>query len=127
LRGRPEDVAAQAQHLLDTCVLDDGPPVSTFGPGVLETLQRLPWQGNTLELEAVLRQALADKVSGTRLLLADLPAWVREAPAETPEPVPHPGDWVSAATPEGAHPLDAAAEEYERRLLRRLLGRTPYQ
>jgi DNA-binding NtrC family response regulator len=123
LRGRPEDIAAQAQHLLDTLSADDGSAMTEFGPGVLETLERQQWEGNTLELEAVLRQARSEKVGGTTLLMEELPPWVREMPADgdPPEPVPHPGDWIGVATPDGGHPIDAAAEEYERRLLRRLL------
>jgi DNA-binding NtrC family response regulator len=123
LRGRPEDIAAQAQNLLETLSADDGSAVTEFGPGVLQTLERQSWEGNTLELEAVLRQARSEKVGGTILLMEDLPAGVRELPAdrEPPEPVPHPGDCVGAVTADGGHPIDAAAEEYERRLLRRLL------
>jgi DNA-binding NtrC family response regulator len=126
LRGRPEDVAAQAWHTLDSLPAAYPPPVSDFGPGVLEALQRLPWEGNTHQLEALLR-ALATKAGGTALLLDDLPAEAREVrpDAPPPEPVPHPGDWVGAATAEGGHPIDAAAEDYERRLLRRLLSRQP--
>jgi DNA-binding NtrC family response regulator len=125
LRGRPEDIAAQAQHFLDTLSADDGFAATEFGPGVLETLERQQWDGNTLELEAVLRQARSEKAGGTTLLMEELPAWVREMPADCdpPEPVPHPGDWIGAATPDSGHPIDAAAEEYERRLLRRLLRR----
>jgi DNA-binding NtrC family response regulator len=127
LRGRPEDIAAQAWHTLYTWPAEDTPPVSGFGPGVLEALQRQPWEGNTQELEGLLRGALAAKQGGTALQLDDLPAEVRRVrPDEPPpEPVPHPGDCVAAAGAEGGHPFDAAAEEYERRLLRRLLSRRP--
>jgi DNA-binding NtrC family response regulator len=125
LRGRPEDIAAQAHHVLRTLPARYLPPVNEFGPGVLEALQRRPWEGNTHQLEALLRRALEAKEGGTTLLLDDLPASVREVPPDTPppQPVPHPGDWVGTATAEGGHPIDAAAEEYERRLLRRLLSR----
>jgi DNA-binding NtrC family response regulator len=120
LRGRPEDIAAQALHVLDTQPADGASAVTSFGPGVLERLQRLPWEGNTAQLEVVLRQALAVNHGGPTLDLDDLPPWVREVDPEgpLPEPVPHPGDWVD----EG-HALDLAAEEYERRLLRALMSR----
>jgi len=120
LRGRPEDITVQAWHTLDGL-----PAARDLGPGVLEALQRLPWEGNTHQLESLLRRALAMKAGGTTLLLDDLPAEVRAVrpDAPLPEPEPHPGDWVSATTAEGGHPIDAAAEEYERRLLRRVLSR----
>jgi DNA-binding NtrC family response regulator len=126
LRGRPEDIAAQAWHTLRSWPAGDAPPVSDFGPGVLEALQRLPWEGNTQELEALLRRALEAKEGGTVLRLDDLPAQLRRVRPDDPlpEPAPHPGDWV-VANAEGGHPIDAAAEEYERRLLRRLLSRQP--
>jgi DNA-binding NtrC family response regulator len=125
LRGRPEDIAAQAWRTVNSLPPSYPPPVSDFGPGVLEALQRLSWEGNTHQLEALLRRALAAKEGGPALLLDDLPAEVREVRLDgpLPEAAPHPGDWVGAATAEGGHPIDAAAEDYERRLLRRLLSR----
>jgi DNA-binding NtrC family response regulator len=125
LRGRPEDIAAQAWHVLDGLPARYPPPVNDFGPGVLEALQRRPWEGNTHQLEALLRRAVATKEGGTVLFLDDMPAGVRAIRPDDPlpEPVPHPGDWVGAATVEGGHPIDTAAEDYERRLLRRLLDR----
>jgi DNA-binding NtrC family response regulator len=122
LRGRPEDIAAQAYRVVGAVAEGQG-PAAGFAPGVLEVLQRLPWECNTAQLEAVLRQALAAKGDGTELRLDDLPAWVREVPpdAPLPEPVPHPGDLVAAA--DTLPPLEVAAEEYERRLLRALLER----
>jgi DNA-binding NtrC family response regulator len=116
LRGRPEDIAAQARHTLD----ENSSAGTEFGPGVLERLQRLPWEGNTAQLEAVLRQALAAKGGGPTLDLDDLPDWVRavEPGGPLPESAPHLGDWV-----DDGRVLDLAAEEYERRLLRGLLSR----
>jgi DNA-binding NtrC family response regulator len=120
LRGRPEDVAAQALHVLDTHAGDGTARVTAFGPGALERLGRLPWEGNTTQLETVLRQALTAKGRGSTLDLDDLPAWVREVSPEgpPPEPVPHPGDWVDEECA-----LDLAADDYERRLLRALMSR----
>jgi DNA-binding NtrC family response regulator len=115
LRGRPEDIAAQAEHTLLTLH-----PDAEFGPGVLEALQRLPWEGNTMQLEAVLRQALEATGEGTTLRLDDLPSWVAAARlnARMPQLTSHPGDWSY-----GLNPLDTAADEYERRLLWNLLER----
>jgi DNA-binding NtrC family response regulator len=125
LRGRPEDIAAQTWHTLRTTPARSATPVSDLGPGVLEALQRLPWEGNHQELEAVLRQALATKEGGTTLLMEDLPDWAREVNADLPPPapVPHPGDWMSVAAGQTGHPIDSTAEEYERWLLRRVLSR----
>ena len=95
-------------------------PGTDFDPKALEALQHLPWEGNTMELEAVLREALDGKKDGTTLRLDDLPEWIatESRKAELPQPVPHPGDWS-----EGLDPIDVAAEGYERRLLRNLLER----
>ncbi len=119
LRGRPEDVVAQARHLLGAAPAEGTSAVREFEPGVLDRLQRLPWEGNTAELEAMLRPALA-RARGPALRLEDLPARVRAVPADAPlpEPVPHPGDWADEAPA-----MDLAAVEYERRLLRTLLTR----
>ncbi len=118
LRGRPEDIAAQARHVLDSAGVGSA---AEFGPGVVEVLQRLPWEGNTAQLEGVLRRALTVKKGGAELLLDDLPAWVRRIDADAPLPpaVPHPGDEVRGAG------LDLAADELERQWLRTLLSRQP--
>jgi DNA-binding NtrC family response regulator len=114
LRGRPEDIAAQARHALLALR-----PDAEFAPGVLATLQRLPWEGNTMQLEGVVRQVV-DARSETTIRLDDFPPWVRTVHPDTPlpQPVPHPGDWT-----DGTGPMDVAAEDYERRLLRALLER----
>jgi DNA-binding NtrC family response regulator len=118
LRGRPEDIAALAGHLLL-------PSQADFESGVLERLQRLPWEGNTAQLEGVLRAALAAVGTGTTVRLADLPAWVCEVDpgAPLPRPVPHPGDYVAAEADVPGHEIDLLADEYERRVLRNLLNR----
>jgi DNA-binding NtrC family response regulator len=115
LCGRPEDISAQARHALLTLR-----PDAEFGPGVLEVLQRLPWEGNTMQLEAVVRQAAEARKEDTTLRLEDFPPWVGAArpDAPVPQPMPHPGDWT-----DGTDLMDVAAEEYERRLLRDLLQR----
>jgi two-component system nitrogen regulation response regulator GlnG len=125
LRGRPDDIAAQARHVLQSAAAGSAGPVTEFGPGVLAVLERLPWEGNTRQLEEVLRQALAMKRDGGPLRLDDLPAWARKVSldAELPEPVPHPGDWMDEVQGETGGPLDSAADQYERGLLRTLVGR----
>jgi DNA-binding NtrC family response regulator len=123
LRGRPEDVEAQARHFLKTTQADPAGAVTEFGPGALEALQRQPWEGNTAQLEATLREALATRQRGPNLRLADLPAWVRAArPDGPPEPEPHPGDWVECATEGAEQSDDLTAAEFERRLVRGLLS-----
>jgi DNA-binding NtrC family response regulator len=118
LRGRPDDVAAQARHVLRGAA-EGSSPVMGFEPGLLDRLTRLPWAGNTAELEGLLRSALPG-ARGRTLRLEDMPGWVREWPADAPSPhaPPHPGDCADddAAT-------DGAAVEYERRLLQAVLSR----
>jgi two-component system nitrogen regulation response regulator GlnG len=124
LRGRPEDVEAQARHFLNTTRADPGSPVTEFGPGVLEALRQQRWDGNTAQLEATLREALTAALGGTTLRLDHLPAWVRRArPAEPAEPELHPGDWVADHAEGAEHPGEQAATEYEGRVLRSLLRR----
>ncbi|HEX5268864.1 MAG TPA: hypothetical protein VFW33_00190, partial [Gemmataceae bacterium] len=59
LRGRPEDVAAQAHLALCGAAAEGATAVKGFEAGVLDRLGRLPWEGNTAELESLLRPALA--------------------------------------------------------------------
>jgi DNA-binding NtrC family response regulator len=122
LRGRPEDIAAQARHVLDSAGAESA---TDFGPGVIEALQRLPWEGNTAQLEGVLLRALTDTKRGTVLRLDDLPAWVHPAGphAPPPRPVPHPGDAAGAEGLVTGVPLGLIADEFERRALRTLLSR----
>jgi DNA-binding NtrC family response regulator len=117
LRGRPEDIAAQANHVLRAAPAEGTSPARDFEPGVLDRLQRLPWDGNTAELETLVRQALG-RARGSALRLEDFPAWVRELSddASLADPVPHPGDWADEALA-----MDLAVDGYERRLLRTLL------
>jgi DNA-binding NtrC family response regulator len=118
LRGRPEDVEAQARHALRAAAADGASAVTHFAPGVLDLLRRLPWEGNTAELEAVLRAAGAN-ARGPALGLDDLPVWVRQWPADAslPEPLPHTGDFADDDLE-----MNATAVEFERRVLRALLS-----
>ncbi len=124
LRGRPEDIARQAQHVLDTLQTGRYRPARPFEPGVVEALQRQPWEGNTRQLEAVLRQALGAADAGSTLRLDDLPPWLRQATdAISPEPSPHPGDLIETPLGEASHPWDQAIDPCDRRLLATLLKR----
>jgi len=124
LRGRSEDIALQAQHVLQSTQTGRQRPIRQFEPVLVEALQRQPWDGNTRQLEAVLRQALGAKTGDAELQLADLPPWVREASADAPcEPVPHPGDLVETMIGDVSHPWDQAVDHSDRRLLATLLSR----
>jgi len=129
LRERPEDVALQAQHFLEHYQADRDDKVSGFGPRVLEALQSLPWEGNTRQLENVVRETLADRVGrGPLLEMADLPRWVFEKVAEAPVPPAPPcrveeGPLIDLAC-NARLSLAAAVEEYERRLLEKVLAET---
>jgi anti-anti-sigma factor len=118
LRERPEDVTLQARHFLK---LYQGaePRVTDFGPRVLEALQKLPWEGNTRQLENIIREALAHQERGRLLQLEDLPRAVLEKVARLPaQPLPTDSidSLVRAAWKQGLS-LNQAVEEYERRLL----------
>jgi transcriptional regulator with GAF, ATPase, and Fis domain len=141
LRERPEDVEVQARHFLAAHQGSRERPVTDFGPRVLDVLRLLPWEGNTRQLQNVIREVLAHKDSGGLVQMEDLPHWVLErlgaAPASPPAEVsrapaaPAP----PAAPPHAEEALDALArracaegltlhqalDEFERRLLQRAL------
>jgi anti-anti-sigma factor len=130
LRERPEDVEPQARHFLAACQTGPQPAVTDFGPHVLQVLRQLPWEGNTRQLENVIREALAHKEHGQLLQVEDLPRWTLEALAEPP-PGAAPEAPARPASPLSGDPLQTMAQqacergltlhealaEYERRLL----------
>jgi transcriptional regulator with GAF, ATPase, and Fis domain len=129
LRQRREDVAVQAAYFLTHYQAGGPARVSGFGPRVLEALQSLSWEGNTRQLENFIREALAHKEGdGDLLRLEDLPRWVFERLAEVPPPPPEDvGSLVEELVDQacGAQLSFAdAVEQYERRLLQRVLEQT---
>jgi DNA-binding NtrC family response regulator/anti-anti-sigma regulatory factor len=119
LRERPEDVAVQARYFLEVYQAGSTAPVTNFGPRVLEALQMLPWEGNTRQLESLIREALAHKDRGTLLEMEDLPQWVFQTLGRAPVPGPATEfleSQVQAAWRQRL-PLNKAMEEYECRLL----------
>jgi two-component system response regulator HupR/HoxA len=120
LRGHPEDVAAQARRALRTYQTGRERVVLDFHPEALALLQRLLWAGNTRQLERTVRDALAHKERGTLLRLAELPAWVHEAPRDLPPA----RDGSDDAPARAEVPYQEwKLEEFERRLLRSVAGR----
>jgi DNA-binding NtrC family response regulator len=129
LRERPEDIDLQARHFLERYQAGRPDPVIGFGPRVMEALQSLPWEGNTRQLENLIREVLAHRTgTGAWVEMADLPRWVFEKLAAAPLPdVPPPEVPLDRHVEEAYHagtPLAAAVEEYERRLLERVLRET---
>jgi DNA-binding NtrC family response regulator len=130
LRERPEDIDVQAEHFLAHYQQEGrGERVTGFGPRALELLRSLPWEGNTRQLENLIRETLAHRESkGPLLEITDLPRWVFEKVAEnpataTPAPPAALDDLVEEACHAGLS-LTSAVEEYERRLLARVLAET---
>jgi transcriptional regulator with PAS, ATPase and Fis domain len=131
LRERPEDISVQAYTFLRQYQANHPSSVTGFGPRVLELLRSLPWEGNTRQLENCIREALAQKESvGPLLELTDLPRWALEKvtslptePAERDESAPSIDDLVERACAERLS-FAQAIEEYERRLLVRVLELT---
>ncbi len=131
LRQRPDDIELQARYFLEHYQADRAEKVTDFEPRVLEVLLSLPWEGNTRQLENFIRETLAHREGGgPRLTILDLPRWVFEKIAESPAP--------AAAAPPAAVAVDSlvemacharlslveAVEDYERRLLERVLAET---
>jgi two-component system response regulator HydG len=129
LRERPEDIELQAKHFLKQYQTEREDKVVGFGPRVLEALRSLPWEGNTRQLENIIREILTDrKSSGPRIEMADLPHWIFEKVAATPPPAAPPcGDSTDSLLEMACNArlsLTAAVEEYERRLLEKVLAET---
>jgi two-component system response regulator HydG len=130
LRERPDDVELQAQHFLARYQAGRPDPVIGLGPRVLEALQSLPWEGNTRQLENLVREVLAHREgTSARLEMTDLPRWVFEKLADTPappaaRPAHAPLDRLADEACSAGLSLAEAVGEYERRLLERVLEET---
>jgi transcriptional regulator with PAS, ATPase and Fis domain len=129
LRERPEDVELQAKYFLAHYQAECADKVTGFGPRVLELLRSLPWEGNTRQLENFIRETLAHRDGkGTLVEMSDLPHWVFEKAAESPA-APAPSKEASLEqlvdrACDAQLPLAEAVEEYERRLLEKVLAET---
>ncbi len=129
LRERPEDVLLQAGHFLKRYQrTGHEPQVHTLSPQVQEALRALPWEGNTRQLENLVREVLAHREHRHGVLeLDELPRWVFEHLAETPPPGPGPGGILEQLAEQvcaGLLSWDEAVGEYERLLLQRVLAET---
>ncbi len=78
LRERPEDIELQAAHFLTLYAIEDHPPLTGFRPAALDALRRLPWGGNTRQLQNVVRETLVDLPRGPLIELHELPRSVLE-------------------------------------------------
>jgi transcriptional regulator with GAF, ATPase, and Fis domain len=129
LRERPEDIELQARHFLEQYQEGRADRVTDFGPRVMEVLRSLPWEGNTRQLENLVREVLAHRErEGPLVEVADLPRWVLEKVAELPAAAPPPAPAaLDHLVDEACHSglsLTRAVEDYERRLLQRVLAET---
>src|SRR5262249_47994638 len=125
LRERPEDIAVQARHFLKIYQRRRPRPVPDFSRRALEALRLLPWEGNTRQLENLVREVLAHTDGGLCLQLEDLPRWVVEMLAQLPPPAPEVDsrDALVQGALKRKLSLAEAVEEYERRLLQTVLER----
>lgn len=86
LRERPEDVGPQLEYFLRIYQGEREGRVTEVSPQVEEALQALPWEGNTRQLENLVREVLAHRERpGGVLVLHDLPQWVFERLAQGAE------------------------------------------
>jgi len=120
LRERTEDIYVQARHLLRIHQQSSDRPVLDLAPGVREALRTLPWEGNTRQLENLIRETLAFKEEGTLIHLEDLPVWALEKLAGHSQPR---GGPAHEPWEEKTLPLPKALAAYERRLLQSLLAK----
>jgi two-component system, NtrC family, response regulator AtoC len=126
LRERPEDIVSQAEYFLRHCQPGREPAIRGFGPRVLEALTLLPFEGNTRQLDGLIRHAVAQKDTGSLLEMEDLPRWVFETLAC--RPAPHAGvallDRLVDEVCDGSCTLAEAIEQLECRLLQKILRQT---
>jgi anti-anti-sigma factor len=133
LRERPEDIAVQARHFLRQAQARRKQPVTDFAPHALEVLCRLPWGGNTRQLENCILEILADKTAGTLVKLEDLPPWMldlinaRHDPAGDgaaegrAEPGPDSCEGLIGSVRRGRLSLREAMEGFERQAVQAVL------
>jgi anti-anti-sigma factor len=125
LRERPEDIEFQARHFLNSYQAGRVHRVTDFGLRVLEALRLLPWEGNTRQLENLMRETLAHKDQGTLLQMEDLPPWVLEKLARLRPNAPQ----VDSREENIQRALDLklsmseAVDQFEKRLLQVVLER----
>ncbi len=81
LRERPEDIELQAAHFLSQYAIKDHPTLTGFSPEALDALRRMPWGGNTRQLQNVVRETLVDRPRGPLIQLHELPRLVVEQSA----------------------------------------------
>ncbi|HZT78986.1 MAG TPA: sigma 54-interacting transcriptional regulator, partial [Gemmataceae bacterium] len=126
LRERPEDVEPQARHFLRMWQAEGRPPIAGISPRVLDALRLLPWEGNTRQLEGLVRAAVAHKTAGDVLEMEDLPGWALEELAGRQQSAAESSsleDMARRAAEQG-FTLAQAVDEFERRLLERVLKQT---
>lgn len=125
LRERPDDIEVQARYFLKLHQIGRDQRVTDFGLRVLEALRLLPWEGNSRQLENLLREALAQKEHGTLLQMEDLPPWVFEKLAQLRPQAPEVDsrETLLQLAVEEKWPLNKAMEAFERRLLQVVLER----
>jgi transcriptional regulator with PAS, ATPase and Fis domain len=117
LRERPEDIESQARHFLNIHHVRQGQPALDLADCVLEALRSLPWEGNTRQLENLIREILTFKERGNLIDLEDLPAWALAKLADSSPPAP--ANLAGHGT--AAVSLPAALADCERALLRSVL------
>lgn len=125
LRERPACIEEQARHFLRIHQIGRERRVTDFGLRVLEALRLLPWEGNSRQLENLIRETLAHKEQGTLLQMEDLPHWVLDTLARlrphAPEVDSH--ETLVEKVYDKRLSLAQAMTEFERRLLQVVLER----
>ncbi|MCA9205983.1 MAG: sigma 54-interacting transcriptional regulator [Planctomycetales bacterium] len=113
LDQRRDDVPLLAQHFLEELNAESPRQLSGFTSEALDALFEYPWPGNLDELRSFVRES-AERCSGTRIGLADLPKRIHLAMSAANRP----------PRPEQPIKLDEVLAEVEAELIRRALRRT---
>ncbi len=84
LSDRREDIPALIRHFAAKAVREQGLPVKSFSPELIETLTQFPWPGNVRELKNIVERLMIMS-PGTEIGLSDLPDEFATTPRATPQ------------------------------------------
>ena len=108
LRERKTDIVLLVNHFLKQCSKNNNRSIREIDQEVVNRLIEYHWPGNVRELENVIER-MVTLSTGETITLRDLPEMLRSYPVAKPP--------VAYEIPEGGISLDAAVNEFEKKLI----------
>jgi len=108
LRERKTDIVLLVNHFLKQCSKNNNRSIWEIDQEVMNRLIEYHWPGNVRELENVIER-MVTLSTGDTITLRDLPEMLRSHPVAKPP--------VAYEIPEGGISLDAAVNEFEKKLI----------